>query len=130
MPFSYFLKIVVVIYLFWYLINLLIDVIKNKTVSGSGKEKETVQLEIADSVEDGSDPQNDKDQSSGNLFATEETVQVNLEMFDIRSAKPLDKIKNISKGSVIADLGLEIISQPGLNLSEMTNQDINDYDFL
>lgn len=129
MPFSYFIKIVIVIYLFYYLINLLIDVIKNKAVAGSGKEKETVQFEISDSDKDAEVLANNNNQPPENYQADEKTVQVSLEMFDIPNTES-NRISNIEKSSVIADLGLEIISKPGLNISEMTNQDINDYEFL
>ncbi len=128
MHLSFFLKIVAFIYLFWYLINILIDVIKSKQISASAKEKEIVQLAISTEMEDRS--MTEDDEAFEILSPPEETVQVNLEMFDVPNTKPSGIIKSKSKGSVLTDLGLEIISKPGLNVSEMSNQDINDYDFL
>ena len=128
MHLSFFLKIVAFIYLFWYLINILIDVIKSKQISASAKEKEIVQLANSTEMEDRS--MTEDDEASEMLSAPEETVQVNLEMFDIPNTKSSGTTKTKSKGSVLTDLGLEILSKPGLNVSEMSNQDINDYDFL
>lgn len=128
MHLSFFLKIVAFIYLFWYLINILIDVIKSKQISASAKEKEIVQLAISTEDEDRS--MTEDDEASEILSLPEETVQVNLEMFEIPNTKPSGNIKNKSRGSMLTDLGLEILSKPGLNVSEMSNQDINDYDFL
>ena len=128
MHLSFFLKIVAFIYLCWYLINILIDVIKSKQISASAKEKEIVQLAISTEDEDRS--MTEDDEASEILSLPEETVQVNLEMFEIPNTKPSGIIKSKSKGSVLTDLGLEILSKPGLNVSEMSNQDINDYDFL
>lgn len=128
MHLSFFLKIVAFIYLFWYIINILIDVIKSKQTSASIKEKEIVQLAIPTENEDRSITEDDV--ASQILSVPEETVQVNLEMFEIPNIKPSGNIKNKSRGSMLTDLGLEILSKPGLNVSEMSNQDINDYDFL
>lgn len=128
MHLSFFLKIVAFIYLFWYLINILIDVIKSKQTSASANGKEIVQLAISTEMKDRS--MTEDDEAFELLSAPEETVQVNLEMFEIPNTKPSGIIKSKSKGSVLTDLGLEIISKPGLNVSEMSNQDINDYDFL
>lgn len=128
MHLSFFLKIIAFIYLFWYIINILIDVIKSKQTSASIKEKEIVQLAIPTENEDRSITEDDD--ASEILSLPEETVQVNLEMFEIPNTKPSGNIKNTSRGSMLTDLGLEILSKPGLNVSEMSNQDINDYDFL
>lgn len=132
MPFFQFLKIVLIVYAGWYMLNILIDLIKGGSSAHKKQKKQSVQIigqtDVTSVQLQDDDTENTASAPDPTIPEKRKIVDVSIENLQLEVLRELAQENKRRTASPVTDLGIEITEPSGIPVYEFTRQNIEDYE--